>query len=296
MDDAVEGFLYHLAVERHVSTHTQTAYRSDLVRFRDFLTLRGRTTPAQVHRDDVTAFLVELHEGGLGLRSVNRVRSAIRSLFKFLVRDSIITDDPTVLVDAPRFLEPLPTFLSTADVDTLLAAPDRSTPLGLRDAAMIEVMYATGMRVSELVGLQWHQLDTDLGVFRVRGKGDKERMIPIGDQALGLLRDYARYARPRFDPQSRSADLFVSQQGEGMTRQNFWLRITRYARSAGLRGKVSPHVLRHSFATHLLEFGADLRSVQAMLGHSDIKTTQIYTHVTRTRLKAIYRKFHPRGQ
>jgi integrase/recombinase XerD len=295
MDDAIEGFLYHLRVERHASKHTEAAYRSDLVRFAAFLAARDRTGPRAVTRDDVSAFLVFLHDGGLGLRSVTRARSAVRALFQFLVRDHIVEDDPTVLVDAPKFLKPLPTVLGAADVETLLAAPDRADPIGHRDAAMIELMYATGLRVSELVSLQWHQLDADMGVLRVRGKGDKERLVPVGEQALVLLRDYAKFARPRHDPAGRAPELFVTQNGEGMTRQNFWLRITRYARLAGLRGKVSPHVLRHSFATHLLEHGADLRSVQAMLGHSDITTTQIYTHVTRARLKAIHARYHPRG-
>jgi integrase/recombinase XerD len=294
MDDAIEGFLYHLKVERHISPNTLEAYQRDLLRFRDWLG-REPVSPRQITRERIVDHLVSLHDAGIGLRSIARARSAIRSLFQFLVRENLVEYDPSVLVDAPKFTRPLPSVFTPAQVDALLAAPDRSTPLGLRDAAMIETMYATGMRVSELVGLQRHLVDRDNGLVRVRGKGDKERLIPVGDRALALIRDYDAFARGHLDPSGDAEALFVTGRGEGMTRQNFWLRLVGYARGVGLRGKVSPHVLRHSFATHLLENGADLRSVQAMLGHSDISTTQIYTHVTRERLKRMHAEFHPRG-
>ena len=182
------------------------------------------------------------------------------------------------------------------EVVALYTPPDRDTPLGLRDAAMIELLYACGLRVSELVGLPSRALDLSVGVLRVRGKGDKERLIPVGDRALDLLSRYVLEARPVHDPERRSLEIFVSRRGTGMTRQNFWQRLGKYARQAGVRGKVSPHVLRHSFATHLLEHGADLRSLQAMLGHADITTTQIYTHVTQARLAALHSRYHPRGR
>jgi integrase/recombinase XerD len=295
VDAAVEGFLYHLKVERHVSPHTIAGYRSDLLRFSAWARDRGLEDPKQVTRELVVDHMVWLKDQGLGLRSVARARSAVRSLFKFLQREGHLQDDPTALVETPKFGKPLPVVLSTAQVEALLAAPDPMDPLGLRDAAMIELLYATGLRVTELVTLKRFQIDEEIGLLRVRGKGDKERLVPVGDRALALIRRYNEYGRPQLDPQGRSDALFVNRRGKAMTRQNFWLRLERHARRAGVRGKVSPHVLRHSFATHLLEHGADLRSVQAMLGHSDISTTQIYTHVTRARLQALHARFHPRG-
>lgn len=295
LDDAIEGFLYHLRVERHVSKHTVAAYRHDLLRFARWLDELGVSNIRGIGREHVVDHMVTLEGQGLGLRTIARSRSAIRALFKFLVRDGILSDDPTLLVQTPRFTSPLPTVLSARQVEALLAAPDLDEPLGLRDAAMIELLYATGLRVTELVTLRRHQLDATVGIVKVRGKGDKERLVPVGDRALALLRRYTADARPRLDPGAAAPELFVGRRGKGMTRQNFWQRLGRHARQAGIRGKVSPHVLRHSFATHLLEHGADLRSVQAMLGHSDISTTQIYTHVTRARLQALHARHHPRG-
>ncbi len=295
MDAALEGFVYYLKVERHSSDHTVAAYGRDVRRFADWCADNGIEDPTRVDREHVSQHLVWLDAQGLGLRSIARARTSVRQFFRFLLREKLVDADPTQLVDAPRFGSPLPTVLSARAVEDLLAAPDRSHPLGLRDAAMIEVLYSTGLRVSELVGLLRARVDARVGLVQVLGKGDKERLVPVGDRALLLIRDYLQWARPRHDPQARTAQLFVGRHGRAMTRQNFWQRLKKHARSADIRGKVSPHVLRHSFATHLLENGADLRSLQAMLGHADISTTQIYTHVTTERLRRLHADYHPRG-
>ncbi len=298
MEAAVEGFMYYLKVERGRSEHTVEAYGRDLARFRRWLrAVHGIERAEGVRREHVADHLVHLDRDlDLGLRSIARARTSIRQLFKFLVREGRLEADPTELVDAPRFPRPLPKVLSSAQVEALLAAPDTSHPLGLRDAAMIELMYACGLRVTELVRLPIRAVDAREGLIRVVGKGDKERVVPVGERALALLRRYLEEGRPHADPQWRSPDAFVTARGRGMTRQNFWQRIKKYAQMAGIpRESVSPHVLRHSFATHLLEHGADLRSLQVMLGHADISTTQIYTHVTRERLARLHAAFHPRG-
>jgi integrase/recombinase XerD len=297
IEDAVEGFLYSLKVERNRADLTVDAYGRDLRRFAAWLAERGVDDPRAVDRAAVSEFLVALDRDGLSLRSIARVRSTIRQFFKHCVKDGLLPADPSARVGAPAFPAALPKVLSEAQVEALLAAPDRTTPLGLRDAAMIELMYATGLRVSELVALPRAAVDPEIGLLKVRGKGDKERLVPIGDVAFDLMIRYLQQARPIHDPGAQAAEVFVSRRGTRMTRQNFWQRITDHGRAAGLPdGLVSPHVLRHSFATHLLEHGADLRSLQAMLGHADIGTTQIYTHVTRTRLAALHAQHHPRAR
>ena len=289
--------MYYLKVERNRSDHTVESYMRDLRRFSAWLHTQGIRAPDAVTHGHVVDHLTWLKdEQRLGLRSIARARTSIRQLFRFLVREGLLEDDPTGLVEGPRFSQPLPTVLSAATVETLLRAPDRARPLGLRDAAMIETLYATGLRVTELVTLPWRALDPRMGIVRVIGKGDKERLVPLGEQALALIRQYVAEARPSLDPTGRCPTLFVSRRGRAMTRQNFWQRMRKYAVEAGISGKVSPHVLRHSFATHLLEHGADLRSLQAMLGHADITTTQIYTHVSTKRLADIHARFHPRAK
>ena len=295
MESALEGFVYYLKAERHLSDNTILAYFRDVRRFGAWLAEREKLHPQDVSAIDISEHLVYLDGQGLGLRSIARVRSTLRQLFKFLLREGILETDPTVLVDAPRFSQPLPVVLRGDQIEELLQAPDTSTALGLRDIAMIEVLYATGLRVSELVSLLRHRIDLQFGLLIVRGKGDKERLVPVGTRALTLIGTYLRDARPQLDRSERAPELFVSRRGRKMTRQNFWLRLRHYGQMAGIEGKVSPHVLRHSFATHLLEHGADLRSVQAMLGHADISTTHIYTQVTQARLKALHAKYHPRG-
>lgn len=299
MEAGIEGFAYHLRIERGRSENTVVSYGRDLEVLRDWLAReRGITAAEAVEREHIAAFLVHLdRDRGLGLRSIARARSSIRQLFRYLVREGRLQVDPTALVDAPRFPQPLPKVLSGAQVEALLAAPGLGDPLGLRDAAMIELMYACGLRVSELVNLPIKGVDGREGLIRVVGKGNKERVVPVGDRALDLLRAYLERGRPVHDPAWTSPAAFVSRLGTPMTRQNFWERVKLWAGRAGVPTRlVSPHVLRHSFATHLLENGADLRSLQAMLGHADISTTQIYTHVTRERLARIHAEFHPRGR
>jgi integrase/recombinase XerD len=296
MQEAVEGFTYYLKVERNRADLTLEAYTRDLLRFVAWAAERGVDHPSAVTGPLVSEYLVSLDKDGLSLRSIARARTTLRQLFRFLVREGHLEADPAALVRAPRFPSPLPTVFTEAQVEALLAAPDRHQPLGLRDAAMIELLYATGLRVSELVALPKAAVDGDVGVLRIRGKGDRDRLVPVGDVALDLMARYLREVRPLHDPGNRAAQVFLNRRGRGMTRQNFWQRLNAYGREIGLRGKISPHVLRHSFATHLLEHGADLRSLQAMLGHADITTTQIYTHVTRTRLQALHARFHPRSR
>lgn len=294
MERLVEDFLQHLAVERGLSKNTALAYGRDLVKFARFLKLKGRT-PRQVRQGEVDGFARRLAEEGLQARSIRRALNAVRTFYRFLLREQVVAEDPTAAVRAPRTTRSLPRFLTLEEVDRLLAAPDVSTSLGYRDAAMLEVLYATGLRVSELVSLRSRDLNLEGGFLRCVGKGSKERLVPMGRKAAARLRDYLGRARPGLLRHGNHPALFVNSRGGAMTRQGFWKILRNYGRRLGLRGRLSPHVLRHSFATHLLERGADLRSVQMMLGHADISTTQIYTHVNRERLRRIYRDFHPRA-
>jgi integrase/recombinase XerD len=295
VDDAIEGFTYWLKVERGRSPHTLAGYRHDAVRFAGWLAEQGVHRPQDVEARHLEAHLAALLDDGIGLRSIARARSALRQLFRFLVAEGHLETDPTRRVEAPRFTTPLPTVLRPDQVEAILAAPDPSTPLGLRDRAMIQLLYSAGLRVSELVAVPLHQVRLDPGLVLVTGKGRKERLVPMGEVAADAVALYLRDARPALDPGGRSTALFVTRRGAPMTRQNFWERLVGHARAAGVHGKVSPHVLRHSFATHLLANGADLRALQALLGHADVTTTQIYTHVSRERLKAVHALHHPRG-
>lgn len=289
-DAAIEGFLASMRVERALARNTLTAYRSDLLRLG---AEGGCDAPTRVQHADLAAYMATLLDSGLDQRSLARHRSAFRQFFKYLVREGLLSSDPSVLIEAPRPQRRLPSPLSETQVEALLAAPDDSTPLGLRDLAMIELMYSAGLRVSELVELPLSAVHLDGGFLKVRGKGSKERLIPLGEKAETLLRRYL--VEVRGDPKYTQPALFLSRLGTAMTRQNFWERLGQYASTVGIRGGVYPHQLRHSFATHLLAHGADLRAVQAMLGHADISTTQIYTHVAQERLKRVHREFHPRG-
>lgn len=295
MDDAVEGFLYWLTVERRRSPHTVAAYRADTLRFAAWLAEQGISSPSEVGHDTLGRYLVHLRGTGLGLRSVARARSALAQFFKFCMKEGVIEADTTAIVEAPRFPQPLPAVLDAAQVEALLEAPDPTRPLGLRDRAMVQLLYSSGLRVSELVGLALHQLRLDAGVVLVVGKGRKERLVPTGEVAARWIGRYLTDGRPLLAGDGRSDAVFLTRRGHAMTRQNAWLRLREHAVTAGIRGKVSPHVLRHSFATHLLAHGADLRALQAMLGHADVTTTQIYTHVTRERLRQLHEAYHPRG-
>ncbi len=295
-DGPLEGFLGHLKLERGRSANTVEAYRRDVVRFLRGLSALGVSAPSEICADHLSAHLVALHADGIGLRSIARARSAIRQWMGYLVGEDELEGDTTKVVRAPRFPTALPRVLGEGQVEALLDAPDPSTPLGLRDRAMLQLLYSTGVRVSELVGLRCDGVRFDPDVIRVRGKGSKERLIPMGPVAAAWLQRYLAEARPLLGELAGSEALFLGRHGDAMTRQNFWLRLREIAVVAGIRGKVSPHVLRHSFATHLLSHGADLRAIQAMLGHADIGTTQIYTAVTHERLKAVHAETHPRGR
>jgi integrase/recombinase XerD len=290
----LDSFLEHLVVERGLRQNSLEAYQRDLLRYLAHLGNRNLEA-GSLDRTDVPRYLLTLREAGLAPRSVARHLSAIRQFHRFLVRQGRAKDDPTSHLEAPRPWRRLPGVLSSDEVDRLLEVREGATPRGLRDRAMLELMYASGLRVSELIGLRLGDVDLGLGVVRVVGKGDKERLVPVGDAASDSLRTYLRNGRPLLEKGRASDYLFLGRHGRGLTRQMFWQLIKRVALAAGITGPVTPHTLRHSFATHLLERGADLRSVQLMLGHADIGTTQIYTHQSRTHLKAVYDKFHPRA-
>lgn len=295
LDVGIQQFLDHLRVERELTPATVEAYGRDLAGFARFAAGRSVSGADAVRAIDVLDFLVHLNERKLSARSQARWLVAMRQLFRFLKSERIITVDPTEDIDLPRFGRKLPDYLTVEEVDGLLASPDRRTARGLRDAAMIEVLYATGLRVSELVKLRLRDLNFDAGYLLATGKGRKERLVPVGEAALEAVRAYAEQARPAFAGSRAIDTLFLTHHGRAMTRQGFWKLLGRYARAAGIRKPISPHKLRHSFATHLVERGADLRAVQAMLGHADIGTTEIYTHVSRRHLRAVYDRFHPRA-
>ncbi len=290
----LDRFLEHIVVERGLRPNSLEAYNRDLTRYLTYLTDRGKQ-PTALDRTDVSRYLLALREAELNPRSVARHLSAIRQFHRFLVREARATEDPTAHLEAPRPWQRLPAVLSGEEVERLLAVRGAATPQGLRNQAMLELIYASGLRVSELIGLCLANLDLGLGIVRVVGKGDKERLVPVGETAVNSLRAYLRDGRPRLEKGRPSDSLFLGRHGQGLTRQMFWQLVKKIARTAGITKAVTPHTLRHSFATHLLERGADLRSVQVMLGHADIGTTQIYTHMSRTHLKAIYDKFHPRA-
>jgi integrase/recombinase XerD len=281
-------------MERGLSRNTLEAYRNDLTGFAHWLLAQGRTL-GTARRTDLLDYLSARVIAGARPRSTARLLSALRRFYRYQVREGRLTEDPSVRIDAPRIGRPLPDSLTEQEVETLLDAPLVSDVLGLRDRAMLELLYACGLRVSELVGLAPEQLSLAQGVVRITGKGDKERLVPLGEAAVAWLQRYLEKSRPVLCQGRAVRELFVSQQGRGMTRQTFWHRLRHYARQAGIDKHLSPHTLRHAFATHLLNHGADLRVVQMLLGHSDLSTTQIYTHVARERLKDLHAQHHPRG-
>jgi integrase/recombinase XerD len=295
MNDYLDHYLNFLAVERGLSRNTLDAYGRDLARYLDYLEKSRVTSLEDVMPSVVLRFLVELKQAGLSPRSRARTLAALRTFHKFLVREKFTASNPTDQVVSPKSMAALPHTLSPLDVDSLLASPKGETPLAWRDRAKLEILYATGLRVSELVSLKLGDLQMDVGYLTAFGKRSKQRIVPLGETAVAALRDYLLHGRPDLDRDRGSHYLFLNRSGEGLTRQGFWKIIKRRAGEAGIRQNITPHTMRHSFATHLLENGADLRSVQAMLGHADISTTQIYTHVTRERLRQIHAQHHPRG-
>jgi integrase/recombinase XerD len=290
---ALRLFLEYLAVEKGLAQNTILSYSRDLRKFLAFLG-KNKLTWNGVGEETLVQFIHQESRAGLSARSRARLISALKSYFKFLVLSGFIKGNPASGLSSPSTWLSLPKFLTVKEVEELLRAPDEKEPLGLRDRAMLEVLYASGLRVSELVTLKPPDVNLDDGFLICRGKGGKERIVPVGREACGYVRRYLREIRARFEA-GPSPFLFLTRRGKGFTRQGFWKLLKGYAGKAGLSAKISPHILRHSFATHLLERGADLRSVQLMLGHSQITTTQIYTHVSRERLRRVYDQFHPRA-
>jgi len=290
----ISTFLDGLWLEKGLSDNTLKAYRSDLRAFSRWVETNSLTV-LQVLPEHINRYLVFLAETGRSARSQARLLSCLRQLYIYLIREQFITSDPTALIPLPKVGRLLPKYLSEKDVDALINAPDTATVLGLRDRAMLEIIYASGLRVSELVELQLSQLNLRQGVVRVQGKGDKQRLVPFGEQASEWLEKYLTESRGELLKQTQSDSLFVTNRKKLMTRQAFWHLIKKYAFQAGINTELSPHTLRHAFATHLLNHGADLRVVQMLLGHSDISTTQIYTHIAQARLDNIHAEHHPRG-
>lgn len=290
----LDSFLDALWLEEGLSKSTLSSYRQDLLILADWLSKRADKSLLACHRTDLEAFIA--HRFPLSKpRSISRMIASVRRFYRYALREHLIQEDPSLYLESPKLPRALPKSLNEVDVERLLAAPNPNDLLGLRDRAMLELLYASGLRVSELVGLTIPELSLSEGVVRVTGKGNKTRLVPMGELAVDWIQRYLKEARPAILQQRLSDSLFVTKRGEGMTRHAFWHLIKRYAQLAGIQKTLSPHTLRHAFATHLLNHGADLRVVQMLLGHADISTTQIYTHVARERLKQLHQQHHPRG-
>ena len=294
-DPLIQLFLDSLWIEKGLSQNTLDSYGRDLRAFATWLETADKSI-LQVRREDLLAYLSYRMAGGLKSRSMARSLSCLRGLYRYLLRQNRITEDPTLRVDSPKLGRSLPHTLSESDVEKLLAAPDIATPLGLRDRTMLEVLYASGLRVSELVNLKLNEVNIRQGVVRIVGKGSKERLVPLGEEAIRWISRFIGEARDDLLKRNLNQDIvFPSNRGSAMTRQAFWYRIREHSRKADIQKKLSPHTLRHAFATHLLNHGADLRVVQLLLGHSDLSTTQIYTHIAQHRMKELHQAHHPRG-
>ncbi len=293
--DLIDRFCDRLWLEDGLSQNTLSAYRRDLKAFSGWLNEACHQSLAQAAAPDIDAYLAHRFATRAKPRTAARYTASLRRFYRFLVRESLVENDPTQYLDTPKLPRPLPKVLSEPEVERLLAAPNTDTPSGLRDRAMIETLYATGLRVSELVGLKLLNLDLNAAVLRVTGKGGKDRLVPLGEEAQHWLSRYLRESRPMLLSGKNCSEVFVTPRGAGMTRQAFWHLLKRNALAGGIHKPLSPHTLRHAFATHLLAHGADLRAVQMLLGHADISTTQIYTHVARERLKQLHKQHHPRG-
>ncbi len=295
MNQTLDQFLHYLIVEKGLSKNTIEAYGHNLNRFLEYLKKKGIQDLDQVGKLDVKAFLLSLKKQGLSAKTVVRNLVALRTFYKFLTQEGNLEANPLEEIESPKVERTLPEILSLKEVEQLLEQPDLQTPLGVRDRAMLELLYATGMRVSELTRLPIPQVNLEGGYVLLFGKGSKERVVPLGKEAMKWITRYLNTARTKLAKKKESPFLFISRSGKEMSRQRFWKTIKSYGRKAGIHKRITPHLLRHSFASHLLERGADLRSVQMMLGHVDISTTQIYTHVTGERLKRVHQRYHPRG-
>ena len=294
MKELIDTFLNYLSVERGLSKNTIFAYREDLNFYINFLSLKHIDAFSKIDKGHITDFMLNQKDKGISANSIARRLAAIRMFHRFLARERITRSDPSNLIDSPRLWKKIPDTLSINEIDTLIAQPDTRGVQGSRDKAILEVLYATGMRVSEAVNLKKDNVNLDIGFLRCIGKGNKERVIPLGKKAIAGIKRYLESGRPRLLKGKESEFLFLNRFGGKISRVSLWKIIKKYAKSAKIKKPIKPHILRHSFATHLLERGADLRSVQEMLGHSNISTTQIYTHINKDRLKAIHRMFHPR--
>jgi len=295
MDQLLDSFLAYLTIEKGLSKNTLESYGRDVRKFVLFLEENKISSVQEIKYENILDFLSHFKKQGFSDTTTVRTIVSIKQFFKYLLLEKIINADPTSQIHTPKMKKSIPGVISLEDVEKVLASPNESTPEGIRDLAMLEVLYATGIRVSELIGLMLNDVNFEMGFVIVYGKGSKERIVPIGEQAQVKLKTYMELSRPLLLKQRESKELFVTRRGKGMTRQGFWKLIKTYALKSNITKPISPHTLRHSFATHLLERGADLRTIQIMLGHSDISTTQIYTHVENERLKEIHKKYHPRS-
>ena len=295
MEQLLDQFLHYLIVEKGLSKNTIEAYSHDLNQFLNHLKGKGTQEIGEVDKFDVRGFLLALKRKNLSTKSILRNLVAIRTFYKFLIQEGILETNPIEQLESPKVAKTLPEILTLKEIEKLLEQPNLQTPLGIRDRAMLEILYATGMRVSELTHLPTHQVNLEGGYVLIFGKGSKERIVPLGGEAMKWITLYLNTVRGILSKGRENSSLFINRSGKGMSRQGFWKNLKNYAKKAGLRKRITPHLLRHSFASHLLEGGADLRSVQMMLGHVDISTTQIYTHVTGERLKKIHHRYHPRG-
>jgi len=295
MDGYVNEFINYLAVERGLAQNTLESYGRDLRQFQNYLMSSQIDIVKDSSRNTILTYLNSLQTKGRAVSTISRNLAAIKSFYQYLVRERYLEKDPAANLESPKLEKKLPKILSISEVEELLKQPNTYTPTGLRDKAMLELLYATGIRVSELISLNISDVNLDMGYIKCYGKGAKERIVPLGSIAAKCVQDYINKGRSKLVRTYEEAALFVNHHGNRLTRQGFWKIIKRYAREANITKEITPHTLRHSFATHLLENGADLRSVQEMLGHADISTTQIYTHVTKNRLKEVYDKAHPRA-
>ena len=293
--ELVDDFMSRLVIDQGASPNTLDAYSRDLLNFVDFAEGQRLANPGDINSNHILGWMKSLRDSGLSARTTARKLSALRSFFRFLVEEHNLDSTPLAVINNPRIGSYLPRVLSVSEVNALLEQPDVTRPIGLRDRGLLEVTYACGLRASEAVGLKLNQVDIKVGYVRIIGKGNKERIVPMGEIAIEWLTRYLKSGRPRLLGKRASYFVFVARAGRPVTRQRFWQLIKQYSRSAGIDRDISPHVLRHSFATHLLERGADLRAVQMLLGHADISTTQIYTHLDIEHLRTIHRKYHPRG-
>jgi integrase/recombinase XerD len=295
MESLIQEFIDYLGHEKGLATNTLESYSRDLKQYYGFLSGDSTASLENASQSTIVAYLMYLRKQGKATATIARRLAALKAFYQFLVKENYVSSDPTNDLSSPKLERKLPKVLTVSEVERLLNQPDLSTPAGKRDKAMLELLYATGIRVSELVNLNILDVDLKEGFVRCMGKGSKERVVPVGDIAVSALRTYLEGARPKLVADAKEKALFVNHHGKRLTRQGFWKIVKKYAAQAQIRKEITPHTLRHSFATHLLENGADIRAVQEMLGHADISTTQIYTHVTKDRLKDVYAKSHPRA-